>query len=84
MAFIQTTFTEAGFRRDHHEVVQSEVAASWTEYGDKLAYRADSILIQLADDAFGEGLAALRKHARKAPRDEPVIEPVDFFVFCRA
>jgi SAM-dependent methyltransferase len=83
VAFIQATFEEADFRGDHHEVVQSEVAASWTEYGDKLAHRADSILIQLADDAFGAGLAALREHARNAPQDEPVIEPVDFFVFRR-
>jgi len=82
-AFIQATFEAAGFRLDHHEVVQSEVAASWTEYCDKLAHRADSILIQLADDAFGEGLAALREHARHAPQDEAVIEPVEFFVFRR-
>jgi SAM-dependent methyltransferase len=83
LAFIETTFEEAGFDRVHHEVVRSEVAASWAEYADKLAHRADSILTQLADEAFAAGLAALRDHARRAPQNEPVIEPVDFFVFRR-
>jgi ubiquinone/menaquinone biosynthesis C-methylase UbiE len=81
VAFIEATFKAAGFYRTHHEVVRSEVAVSWTEYADKLAHRADSILIQLADDAFAAGLAALRDHARRAPQDEPVIEPVEFFAF---
>ncbi|HXQ16851.1 MAG TPA: class I SAM-dependent methyltransferase [Caulobacteraceae bacterium] len=81
LAFIESTFEGAGFRRDHHEVVLSEVAANWTEYSDKLAHRADSILIQLADHRFGAGLAALRDHARQASKNERVIEPVDFFVF---
>jgi SAM-dependent methyltransferase len=83
VAFIEATFKEAGFHRTHHEVARSEVAASWTEYADKLAHRADSILIQLTDVAFGAGLAALRDYARQALRVEPVIEPVDFFVFRR-
>jgi ubiquinone/menaquinone biosynthesis C-methylase UbiE len=81
VAFIENTFEIEGFRRTHHEIVRSTVAASWSEYAEKLALRADSILIQLNDEAFGDGLADLRDHARRAPPNEPVIEPVDFFVF---
>jgi ubiquinone/menaquinone biosynthesis C-methylase UbiE len=81
VAFIEATFADAGFRKAHHEVVQSEVAADWTEYARKVSHRADSILIQLSDDAFAEGLAALREHARRTTRNEHVIEPVEFFVF---
>jgi hypothetical protein len=44
-------------------------------------YRADSILVQLPDREFEEGLAALRKHALEAKDADPVVEPVDFFVF---
>jgi ubiquinone/menaquinone biosynthesis C-methylase UbiE len=84
VAFIETIFEGAGFDRVHHEVVQSEVAASLAEYADKVAHRADSILTQLTDEAFAAGLAALRDHARRVPQDDPVIEPVDFFVFRRS
>jgi ubiquinone/menaquinone biosynthesis C-methylase UbiE len=82
-AFIDATFEDAGFRRVHHEIVCSEVAPSWTRYAEKLRFRADSILNQLTDQAFQAGLAALQEHARGAPPDEPVIEPVDFFVYRR-
>jgi ubiquinone/menaquinone biosynthesis C-methylase UbiE len=80
---IEKTFADEGFRQIHHEIVRSAVAASWTEYAEKLAYRADSILTQLTDEDFEAGLAALREHARGAAPDEQVIEPVDFFVFRR-
>jgi hypothetical protein len=56
------------------------VGESWSAYADKLAYRADSILIQMPDDEFEEGLTALRKHALNAKGTDPVVEPVDFFV----
>ena len=84
VTFIEETFSEAGFQRVHHEVVDSEVADSWDSYADKLAHRADSILVQLTDDEFADGLAALRDYSYRAPSDEPVIEPVDFFVFRRS
>jgi len=83
LEFVETTFVAAGFQRHRHEVVESEVAPGWPAYAEKIAYRADSILAQLSDDEFADGLAALRRHASTAPR-EPVLEPVDFFVFRRA
>jgi SAM-dependent methyltransferase len=78
---IEGTFVRAGFRCVRHQLVPSEAAESWNGYAQKLAFRADSILVQLSDRAFEDGLAALRAHARIAPPDERVVEPVDFFVF---
>lgn len=78
---IEKVFTSAGFQPVCHELVRSEAAGSWGAYADKLAFRADSILVQLSDQEFAAGLAALREHAATAPLDEPVMEVVDFFVF---
>jgi ubiquinone/menaquinone biosynthesis C-methylase UbiE len=83
LAFIETTFQAAGFHILHHEVVMSEVAANWNVYADKIAYRADSILAQLTDSEFEQGLRNLRRYAVLQPPSRPVIEPVDFFVFRR-
>jgi ubiquinone/menaquinone biosynthesis C-methylase UbiE len=80
-AFIETIFLNAGFKCVSHELIPSEVAGSWDVYAEKLAFRADSILAQLSDHEFEEGLAALREHARSVPSEEPVIELIDFFVF---
>jgi ubiquinone/menaquinone biosynthesis C-methylase UbiE len=80
---IETTFRGAGFQLVHQEVVNSEVAASWHAYADKTAHRADSILVQLTDQEFDEGLAALRTYAAAERSGHPVIEPVDFLVFRR-
>jgi len=80
-AFIESTFACAGFQLVRHELVTSVAAESWNAYAEKIAYRADSILVQLSDREFEDGLAALREHAKTAPTREPVTEPVDFFVF---
>ena len=80
-AFIESIFARARFKLVRHELVPSEAAESWNAYAERLAYRADSILVQLSDREFESGLAALREHAKTAPPDEPVTEPVDFFVF---
>jgi len=82
-SFIEKAFLNAGFQLAHHEVVQSEVAASWSIYADKITHRADSILAQLTDQEFEKGLTALRDYAATRPPFQRVIEPVDFFVFRR-
>jgi ubiquinone/menaquinone biosynthesis C-methylase UbiE len=79
--FIESTFARAAFKLVRHQLIPSEAAESWNTYAEKLAHRADSILVQLSDREFEDGLAALREHAKTAPPDEPVTEPVDFFVF---
>jgi hypothetical protein len=83
LVFIETTFQAAGFQVLHHEVVISEVAANWPLYADKIAYRADSILAQLTDSEFEQGLTSLRRYAAEQPSSQPVIEPVDFLAFRR-
>jgi ubiquinone/menaquinone biosynthesis C-methylase UbiE len=83
LAFIETTFQAAGFDVLHHEVVMSEVAATWPVYAEKIAYRADSILVQLTDSEFEQGLTSLRRYSALQPSRQPVIEPVDFFIFRR-
>lgn len=80
-ARIESVFAAAGFRLVVHELVPSQSAESWDAYAQKLAHRADSILIQLSDQEFEQGVAAVRKHAATRPPDEPVIDPLDFFVF---
>jgi ubiquinone/menaquinone biosynthesis C-methylase UbiE len=80
-AFIESTFTSADFRLIRHELISSEAAENWSAYAEKVAYRADSILVQLSDQEFKDGLAALREYAKTAPPHEHVVEPVDFFVF---
>ena len=80
-AVIETVFVSAGFQPVSHELIRSEAAGNWTAYADKIAFRADSILVQLSHQEFQEGLAALRQHAATAPINQPVIEFVDFFVF---
>jgi ubiquinone/menaquinone biosynthesis C-methylase UbiE len=80
-ARIESVFAAAGFRLVVHERVPSQSAESWNAYAEKLAHRADSILVQLPDHEFEQGLTAVRKHAATRPPDEPVIDPLDFFVF---
>lgn len=80
-AAIEASFIDVGFQLIGHELIRHEVARNWNAYADRLAFRADSILAQLSDREFEEGLAALRQHAATAPSDEPVTELVDFFAF---
>ena len=80
---MQAPFREAGFEVSSHEIVMSEVGASWLDYAEKVALRADSILVQLSDVEFATGLAALRAYAAAQPADQAVIEPVDLLTFRR-
>lgn len=79
--FIESAFARAGFTRVVHELVASEAAESWVQYAERLAHRADSGLVGLSDEEFERGLAALRKHALEQRPGDPVISPIDFFVF---
>jgi hypothetical protein len=54
------------------------MAPTWAVYCDKTAARAYSLLARISDDEFEAGLSAMR---RAKPRPEPIIEPIDLFVF---
>jgi len=83
LAAVRRTFVDAGFKLQKHEVVMSETAASWRDYAERVALRADSILVQLDENEFAEGLAALRAYAGRQPPNAAVIEPVDLLAFRR-
>ena len=78
---IEAQFMSAGFAVAAYELVSSEAGENCSVYADKVAYRADSILIQVPDHEFEQGLAALRMQALSTTGSDPVMEPVDFFVF---
>ena len=58
------------------EVVQ-EIANDYASYADKLALKADSILVSLSDEEFNAGIAAVRREQKPGP----ISEPIDFVVF---
>ena len=78
---IEAQFPSAGFAVAAYELVRSEAGENWSAYAEKVACRADSVLVQVPDHEFEEGLATLRAYALKQPEVNPVMEPVDFFVF---
>lgn len=80
---IEELFKQCGFRTGFYELVTSQVALNWPEYAEKIMHRADSVLIQLTNDEFQEGMAHLREYASLHPT-EPVIEQIDYFCFHRA
>lgn len=78
---IEAAFWSAGFRRVAQEVIMSQTAASWGEYAYRVSLRADSILTQLSDAEFSDGIARLETRVSRRNAEGPVVEPVDFFVF---
>jgi SAM-dependent methyltransferase len=81
LASIERTFADAGFELQVHEVIDSEVAACWSDYAERISLRADSILIQLEDREFAAGLERLRAYATAHPERQPVSEPTDLLAF---
>jgi len=81
MSQIVALFEQAGLRCVSHQIVQSQIAANWADFAKRVALRADSTLTQLSDAAFEDGLADLRTHAAAHPGRQPIVEPIDFFVF---
>ncbi|MBA3239910.1 MAG: methyltransferase domain-containing protein [Acidobacteria bacterium] len=61
--------------------VRQLFASSYQEYFEKISRRALSALITIDDEAFARGLERLRHFVSLQPRDTPVHEPVDLFVF---
>jgi SAM-dependent methyltransferase len=79
---IEAIFHDAGFELARHELVRHEVAANWRVYADKIAAGADSILAQLSEREFLQGMRLLNQHAANAD-EVPVDEVVDLFAFRR-
>jgi ubiquinone/menaquinone biosynthesis C-methylase UbiE len=56
-------------------------AASYDEYFEKVSLRGLSALIVISDKAFQSGLQRFQNWVSRQPREQPVYEPVDLFVF---
>ena len=80
LTFQRQTFEKGGFKTLASEVVVQQIATDYAAYADKMALKADSILISLDDNDFDVGMQALRSAAAMAP-PRTVTEPIDFVVF---
>ena len=70
-----------GFDVIHVETVNQIFASSYLEYYQKISQRGLSSLISISDEAFNKGIVKMKQWAESQPRDQPVYDPVDLFVF---
>jgi len=77
--FQREVFEGASFEVLFAGEVWQQIAADFPSYAEKIALRADSVLVSLEDNEFDAGMALLR--AETAPG--PVVEPIDFLVFVK-
>jgi ubiquinone/menaquinone biosynthesis C-methylase UbiE len=74
-------FERARFQTISEEIITQQIAADYDAYAEKIAVKADSILIRLSDSDFDAGMKALRSYARTPEGHRPVTEPIDLLVF---
>jgi SAM-dependent methyltransferase len=73
-------FAAAGFGFERLERVRDLLAGSLREYLDRARVRADSLLRQLPDDEFDEGLQRLEQAAALETDPRPIFRPLDLLV----
>jgi len=79
-AQMHAVFEGAGFDTLRQDLLEQRIAATHSEYADKLEAGGDSVLARLDPADFQAGLARLRAHASRIdPR--PVTELIDWFAF---
>jgi ubiquinone/menaquinone biosynthesis C-methylase UbiE len=64
-----------------HEVIQQPFANSLKEYCEKIRQRALSDLVILPDSEFEAGVRNMMRAVERNERTEPIIEPIDLFIF---
>lgn len=69
------------FKLISQRTVYQLFADSYDEYFDKISRRGLSALIAISDEAFQSDLQQFQNWASRQPRNLPVYEPVDLFVF---
>jgi len=74
------TFTTAGFGFQRLERVTDLLAGSLRDYWERVRVRADSLLRQLPDDEFAEGLCKLEQAAAAEAIPTPIFRPLDLLV----
>ena len=82
-ASLEAVFAGAGFGGGLHATVEHEFAPTPAEAYAKVSRRPFSSLRLMPDNAFAEGLVRYEAFCRNAP-PEPLVEPLDLFVFHRA
>ena len=80
-AEIAATFVGAGLVEVGRGQVVQTISDSLAAHAERVALRADSILVQLSDEAFARGLRAMRRDA--VGREGPVTERIDWMAFRR-
>jgi SAM-dependent methyltransferase len=78
---ITDLFVRAGVALHAHVPVWHTMAHHWDDLADKASLRADSLLAEIADSAFEEGLRAMRAYAAHADRAERIGLEIDLYVF---
>jgi ubiquinone/menaquinone biosynthesis C-methylase UbiE len=73
-------FATAGFRLFALGLITQTIAPNHMVYAEKLATRADSVLVRLSQAEFQNGIEAIRAHASFV-HDQVITEPIDLFVF---
>lgn len=74
------TFTTAGFGFERVERVTDQLATSLGDYWQRARVRADSLLRQLPDEEFTEGLRRLEQAAAAEAIPTPMFRPLDLLV----
>jgi ubiquinone/menaquinone biosynthesis C-methylase UbiE len=77
--FQREVFEAASFKVIFAREVRQQIAPDFMTYADKVALRADSVLVSLEDKEFDAGLARLRSERTPGP----IVEPIDFLVFVK-
>ena len=72
---------QANFIMISHRTIYQLFASSYDEYFEKISRRGLSSLIAIGDEAFRDGLQDFKAWVNLQPRDTPVHEPVDLFIF---
>jgi ubiquinone/menaquinone biosynthesis C-methylase UbiE len=80
-ADIIAAFTDAGAPLKAAEMLETELAADWQSYVERISLRADSYLARISDDAFERGLAAMRDKYPPGGGPAPVLDTIELFVF---
>jgi ubiquinone/menaquinone biosynthesis C-methylase UbiE len=75
--FQREVFESASFKVLFAGEVTQQIASDFDAYADKIALRADSILVSLGDREFDAGVARIRAEKMSGP----IVEPIDFVVF---
>ncbi len=73
-----------GFALLEAGTVYQLAASNYAEYYEKISRRGLSSLISISDEAFNAGLRRFKDWALRQPKNKPVSEAVDMFIFRRS